>query len=405
MNRAKRHKLIALILAGGMAAGCGGGRGAKADDPAKAVTAAVVKVARQDLTNSLEIASELEPFQEIEVYAKVSGYIKKLHVEWGTHVKQGQLLAELEIPELQQQIQQDEAAVRRSEQDHLRAQEELNRAESAYNVAHLSYTRLADVQKSRPELVAQQEIDVAHGMDIEASAGVSAARDALSASQQEMISAKAALEKNRAMFAYSRMTAPFEGVVTEIYAYTGALLPAGTSSNKGTLALCRLSQNNILRLVIPVPERAVADIRAGEIVAIEMSGTKKTFNGEIARFSGQIDAQTRTMHTEVQVPNPKYELVPGMYASVKIPLHSARNVLTIPVQAVVSAGEGQGSVLLVKSDNRLEKRSVKLGLQSTTHFEVLSGLQQDDVVIFGEQGQFKAGELVKPKLIHPAGAE
>ena len=405
MNRAKRHKLIALILAGGMAAGCGGGRGAKADDPAKALTAAVVKVTRQDLTNSLEIASELEPFQEIEVYAKVSGYIKKLHVEWGTHVKQGQVLAELEIPELQQQIQQDEAAVRRSEQDHLRAQEELNRAESAYNVAHLSYTRLADVQKSRPELVAQQEIDVAHGKDIEASAGVSAARDALSASQQEMISAKAALEKNRAMFAYARMTAPFEGVVTEIYAYTGALLPAGTSSNKGTLALCRLSQNNILRLVIPVPERAVADIRAGEIVAIEMSGTKKTFNGEIARFSGQIDAQTRTMHTEVQVPNPKYELVPGMYASVKIPLHSARNVLTIPVQAVVSAGEGQGSVLLVKSDNRLEKRSVKLGLQSTTHFEVLSGLQQDDVVIFGEQGQFKAGELVKPKLIHPAGAE
>src|SRR5713101_2048037 len=160
MHKLKRHKLLALIVAGSMTAGCGSGRNAKADDPANAVTAAVVKVTRQDLANNLEIASELEPFQEIEVYAKVSGYIKKLHVEWGTHVKQGQLLAELEIPELQQQLQQDEAAVRRSEQDHMRAQEELNRAESAYNVAHLTYTRLADVQKSRPELVAQQEIDV-----------------------------------------------------------------------------------------------------------------------------------------------------------------------------------------------------------------------------------------------------
>jgi RND family efflux transporter MFP subunit len=194
-------------------------------------------------------------------------------------------------------------------------------------------------------------------------------------------------------------------VVTEIYAYTGALLPAGTSSNKGTLALCRLSQNDLLRLVIPVPERAVSDIRDGETVAIEVTGTKKIFNGEIARSSGQIDAQTRTMHTEVQVPNPKYELVPGMYASVKIPLHSAKNVLSLPVQAVQSSGEGQGSVLLVKADNRLEKRTVKLGLQTATQVEVLSGLQQDDQVIFGEQGQFKPGELVKPKLIQPGGTE
>jgi RND family efflux transporter MFP subunit len=405
MNKAKRHKLLGLFLAGSMVAGCGGGRDVKADDPTKAVTAAVVKVARQDLANSLEIASELQPFQEIEMYAKVSGYIKKLYVDWGTHVKQGQLLAVLEIPELQQQLEQDEAGVRRSEQDHLRAQEELNRAESAYNVAHLSYTRLADVQKSRPELVAQQEIDIAQGKDVQASAGVSSARDALAASQQEMISAKAALEKNRAMFAYSRMTAPFEGVVTEVYAYTGALLPAGTSSNKGTLALCRLSQNNLLRLVIPVPERAVANIRDGQTVAIEVSGTKKTFNGEIARSSGQIETASRTMHTEVQVPNPKYELVPGMYASVKIPLHSAKNVLTIPVQAVQSTGEGQGAVLLVNAENRLEKRAVKLGLQTATQFEVLSGLQQGDMVIFGEQGQYRPGELVKPKVIQPAGTE
>src|SRR3984893_4852748 len=222
MRFRKAPALQALFLLAGFTAGCGGAHKAAAGDTSNAPAAAVVKVARRNIADTLEIASEFQPYQEVDVYAKVSGYIHKLNVDYGAHVKQGQVLAVLEIPELQQQLQQDEASVRRSEEDLARAREELYRAESAYNVAHLSYTRLADVQKSRPELVAQQEIDVAQGKDVQASAGVSAARDALAASQQEMISAKAALEKNRAMFAYARMTAPFEGVVTEIYAYTGA---------------------------------------------------------------------------------------------------------------------------------------------------------------------------------------
>jgi RND family efflux transporter MFP subunit len=405
MKNRQRHKLAALLLLSGMSAGCGGGHNAQADDPAKAPTAAVVKATRQDLADNLEIESELEPFQEIEVYAKVSGYIRKLYVDWGTHVKRGQLLAVLEIPELQQQLQQDEASVRRSEQDFSRAHEELNRAESAYTVAHLTYTRLADVQNSRPELVAQQEIDVAQGKDLEASAGVSSAKDALAAAEQGLQAAKAALRKDQALFDYARITAPFDGVVTEIYAYTGALLPAGTSSSKGALALCRLSQNNLLRLVIPVPERAVSGIRVGQTIAVDVSGAKKTFDGKIVRFSDQIDTQTRTMHTEVEVPNPKYELVPGMYASVKIPLRSAGDVLTVPVQAVQTTGDGQGTVLVVGNSNRVEKRAVKLGIQTATQVEITSGLQPGETVIYGEQAQYKPGELVKPKSIQPAETE
>jgi RND family efflux transporter MFP subunit len=404
-KRIRCRRLPALLFVASAFAGCGGSRHVEADDPANAPTVPVVKAERHDLADNLGIASELQPFQEIEVYAKVSGYIRKLHIDWGTHVKQGQLLAELEVPELQQQLRQDEAAVRRSEQDFSRAREELNRAESAYTVTHLTYTRLAEVQKSRPELVAQQEVDVAQGKDLEASAGVSSAKDALAAAEQGLLAAKAALGKDQAMFDYTRITAPFEGVVTEVYAYTGALLPAGTSSSKGDLALCRLSQNNLLRLVIPVPERAVSDIHVGETVAVDVSGAKKTFNGKIVRFSDQIDTQTRTMHTEVEVPNSNDELVPGMYASVKIPLHSAANVLTIPVQAVQSTGKGQGSVLVVNSSNRIEKRAVTLGLQTSTQVEIISGLRQDETIIFGEQGQYKAGELVKPKTIQPAEME
>src|ERR1700735_332723 len=375
------------------------------DDPANAPHAAVVKVSRQNLMSTLEIASELQPFQEIDVYAKVAGYIQKLNVDWGTHVKQGDVLAVLEIPELQQQVQQDEAAVRRSQQDLARSREDLARAQSTYSVAHVTYQRLIDVQKTRPELMAQQEIDVAQGKDTEASAGVSAAQDSQAAAEEGIASAKALLEKDKAMFAYARIIAPFDGVVTRIDAYKGALLPAGTSPNSGNSALWPLLQANLLRVVIPVPERAVPDIRAGENVAVEVSALKKTFSAQIVRLADQIDAPTRTMHTELNVPNPNYELVPGMYASAKIPLHTASNVLTIPIQSVVSNGTGEGSVLLVNNSHHLEKRSVKLGLESATDYEIISGLREGELVVFGEQEQYRGGGLVQPNLVNPAGME
>src|ERR1700690_906835 len=331
------RSLWATILMAAVLSGCGSG--SKANGSANAPHVSVVRVERRNLASKLEIAGEFQPYQEINIYAKVSGYIQKLYVNWGTHVSQGQLLAVLEIPELQQQLQLDEAAVHRSEQDLARYKEELSRAQSSYNVAHITYSRLADVQKTRPELMAQQDVDVAQGKDLEASAGVSAARDGVAGSEQALVGAKAALEKDKAMFAYARITAPFTGVITEIDAYTGALLPAGTSSNKGDQALCRLSQNDLLRLVIPVPERAVGYVHNGDTVAVEVSTTNQTFNGKIVRFSDQIDIDTRTMHTEVDVPNPTYALVPGMYATVQIPLHTVQNVLTVPVQAVQSSGE------------------------------------------------------------------
>jgi RND family efflux transporter MFP subunit len=406
IRKSAAHRWIFMvIIASGFANGCGGGHRAEAGDPANLPRVATVKVQRKNLASTLEISSEFLPYQEIDVYAKVSGYIQKLYVDWGTHVKQGQLLAVLEIPELQQQLLQDEASVRRADQDVGRAREEQSRAESAYNVAHVTYTRLADVQKSRPELVAQQEIDVAQGKDLEASAGVASSKDALAAAEQALLASKAALEKDKAMFAYARMTAPFAGVVTQIYAYTGALLPAGTSSAKDQSALCRLSQNDLLRLVIPVPERAVADIRDGEQVEVEVSALKKTFSGKIARFSDQIDPTTRTMHTEVTVPNANYELVPGMYAGVKIPLHSVSNAITVPVQAIQSTGGGQGAVLIVNSTNHLEKREVQVGLLTATDAEVLSGLREGETIVFGEQNQFKEGELVSPQLVEAPGME
>jgi RND family efflux transporter MFP subunit len=385
--------------------GCQPSESAAENAASKSPRAAVVQVMRRNIETTLEIASEFQPYQDINVYAKVSGYIQQLNVNWGTRVKRGQLLAVLEVPELQQQLALDQASVNRSQQDVSRSKEELNRAQSAYDVAHLTYTRLAGVQKTRPELVAQQEIDIAHGKDTEADAGVSAAKAALAGAEQELAGTRAALDKDRAMFAYSRITAPFDGVVTELDAYTGSLLPAGTSSNKGDQALCKLAQNDLLRLVIPVPERAVPNLRLGASVAVNVSGLNRKFDGKIVRFSDQIDPATRTMHTEVDVPNSKYELIPGMYATVKLPLETAQNTLTVPLQAVQASGEGRGAVLVVGSDNRIERRDLTLGLESATEAQVLSGLRENERVIFGEQAQFKPGDRVTPTVITPTQAE
>jgi RND family efflux transporter MFP subunit len=382
-----RIALVGALLGTLFFCGCSGSTKAEAGNTTSIPRAAVVRVERRNLSSNLEIASEFLPFQEIDVYAKVSGYIQKLYVDWGSRVHQGQLMAVLEIPELEEQIERDQAALDR-------AKEDLNRAQSAYTVAHITYQRLAQVQKTQPELVAQEDIDVAQGKDMESNAAVSAA-------QQELLGAKATLEKDKTLFGYSHMTAPFDGVVTQMYAYTGALLPAGTSSNIGNSALCHLSQNDLLRLVIPVPERAVPDVSVGEVIDIKVSALNRTFKGKIVRLADQINMATRTMHTEVSVPNQNYQLVPGMYASAEIPLHTDSNVLTLPVQAVQATGNGEGTVLVVDSSNRLERRDVKLGLQTPDSFEILSGLKEGDEVIFGEQNEFKEGETVVPQIVQP----
>jgi RND family efflux transporter MFP subunit len=182
-------------------------------------------------------------------------------------------------------------------------------------------------------------------------------------------------------------------------AFTGALLPAGTSAAKGDSALCRLSQNDLLRLVIPVPERAVPEIHDGQSVEVDVSSLHRTFTGKIIRFSDQIDPDTRTMHTEVDVPNAKYELVPGMYASVKIPLDRITGALTVPVQAVRSSGNGAGTVLVVDATNHVQRREVKVGMETATDAEILSGLHENETVIFGEQNGFHDGQLVSPQFV------
>jgi RND family efflux transporter MFP subunit len=397
-SRSRHCKLWATFVLPAVLSGCGTATKTTSADASPAPYVAVVKVTRRNLSNTLNIASEFLPYQEVSVYAKVSGYIQKLNVDWGTHVRQGQVLAVLEIPELEQQLQLDEAAVRRSEENMARAREELSGAQSAYTVAHLTYTRLANVQKTRPELVAQQEVDVAQGKDMEASDNVSAAKDSLAASQQGLVAAKAALDRDKAVYSYSRITAPFDGIVTEIDAYQGALLPAGTSSNKGAQALCHLAQDRLLRLVIPVPESAVPDIRPGNPVLVRVPVLGRTIQGTVARFADQVDLSTRTMHTEIDVPNPTLQIVPGMYAEASIVLNETRDALALPVQAL-DREANHVMVYLVDKNNKIQQRQVQLGVETPNLVQVVSGVVENDLIVVGDRSQLRNGTIVQPKLV------
>jgi RND family efflux transporter MFP subunit len=402
------NRFIASSLAAGSAAiavlaigACSRSR-AEAGVSADPTTVAVAKVARGDVVQMLTINSEFRPFQEIEVHAKVAGFLKSISVDVGDRVQEGQLLAVLEIPELQDDMQQDEASVKHAQDEINRAQSDLERAESAHEVAHLGASRLSKVLTARPNLVAQQDIDEAVGRDRVAEAQVATAKAALGSAQEQLEIAKASQNKTKTLFAYARITAPFAGVITHRYADTGAMIQAGTSSQTQAMPVVQLSQNSRLRLVIPVPESAVSRIHIGAPVNLHVQSSHKTFTGTVARFADRVNTETRTMHVEVDVPNANLELVPGMYADASIVLDEARNVLVVPVESL-DRTETSLRVLLVNHDGRVEPRTVTVGLETADRVEVASGLAAGDLVVVGNRSQLKAGTLVSPKVL-PAAA-
>ena len=396
-----RPALTTVALAALAGSACSRSRAA-ASESADVPTVAVAKAARGDIAQSLTIAAEFRPFQEIEVHSKVAGYLKSISVDVGDRVKAGQLLAVLEIPELQDEIKQDEAAVKRANEEIRRAQADVERAQSAHEVAHLNATRLTGVMKTRPNLVAQQDIDEATGRDRVSEAQVSTAEAALAADKEQLEIAKAAQSKTQTLFDYARITAPFTGVITHRYADTGAMIQAGTSSQSQAMPVVRLSQNDKLRLVIPVPESAVSRIHLGGRVSVAVQSLHKTVTGAVARFADRLDTDTRTMRVEVDVPNPDLTLVPGMYADATLVLDQVKGAIVAPVLALDRTADG-ARVFVVGRDGKLEVRTVQLGLESDDRIAVTRGLSDGEMVVVGSRAQLKTGEVVAPKVVATEG--
>ena len=365
---------------------------------APSVTVGVTKVTKKSLGRDITLSSELVPFQEIDVYAKESGYVKKLLVDYGSHVKAGQVMAVLEIPELEAQLQEDDAEIKNANNQVVRAQHELARYVAQYKALHLQYTRLNEVFQSQPGIVAQQEVDDSQGKDLAASSQVDAGQAALEAAQSQLAAAKAKLTHDQALYDYSKITAPFSGVVTDRYANLGTLVQAGTGSSTQALPIVRLSEDDLFRLVIPVPEGYVKYIRVGDPVNVRVSSLNRTVPGKVARFSVDVREDTRTMHTEVDVKNPDHVLVPGLYAEADITLEHKEDIPTVPLQAVNHEGD-KTSVFVVDNHNQLEDRPVTLGLQNATDAEIVAGLHEGENVVVSDRSGLKSGEKVTPQVV------
>src|ERR1039457_372721 len=210
---------VVILLAFLLLPSCGKVRAT--NDSLAEVTVGVMAVSRKSLQRQITLSSELVPFQEIDVYAKESGFVKRLLVDYGTRVKQGQLMAILEIPELEAQLREDEAAIKNATDEISRAQHELQRYEAQYKVLHLEYTRLNSVFGSQAGLVAQQEVDNAQGKDLAAASQVDAVQSGLAAAESQLLVSKAKLVHDQSLLDYARITAPFSGVVYSRYANLG----------------------------------------------------------------------------------------------------------------------------------------------------------------------------------------
>lgn len=361
-----------------------------------ALVVPVAKVARADLSGNIVLSAEFEPYQEIDVMAKVSGYVKDIPVDIGSRVQQGQLLATLEIPEMADDAAKAAANVQAAAAGIAAIQDEVRRVTAAHDMAHLSFTRIESVSNKEKGLVPQQDVDEARSRDLVAEAQIAEAKSRLAAAEQKLRVAQAEEARLKTIFNYTTISAPFAGVVTKRYANLGALIQAGTASQSQAMPLVRLSQNNILRLVLPVPESAVSRIRLGQTLDVRVSALGKTIPGRVARVAGTLQMSTRTMDTQVDVANSSLTLIPGMYAEVTLNLDDRRNVLSVPIDAM--EGSGADAHVFTVRDNAIHIVPITVGLETSQQAEILTGLNEGDQVVVGRHAGLKAGQPVTPKL-------
>ena len=374
--------------------GCGSNNSPSVASADAVQTVPVVRVSTGNLQNDITLTAEFTPYQTVDVMAKVAGYVKQIGVDIGDHVQTGEILATLEVPELQDELTHAKAGVAAAQAGIATAQGALERAKAAANIAHVSFTRIQSVLQKNPGLIPRQEVDVAESRDLEAKAQLASAESGLLAAREARQGANSEMQRATAMLNYATIRAPFTGVITQRYANIGSMIQAGTASQTQVMPIVQLAQNNLLRLRFPVPVSDVAKIRDGQTVDVHVGTLNKSFTGKIIRYADSVNMATRTMQTEVDVPNPKGELIPGMYAEVRLSMAVADDAISVPLDAVEGLGSSATTVYVVR-DGKLDVAAVATGVQTPTRVQILSGLKAGDEVVVGRHANLAAGERVQ----------
>jgi RND family efflux transporter MFP subunit len=390
------HALVSISIVSAMAA-CHSDASREDAKAASVPTAQVAVAQRGDISHVLTVAGQFQPYQVVDVHPKISGYMRQINVDIGDIVRQGQTLAILEVPELKAQLQQSVFEVDQSKEELTSAEHDVARAVATHAALHSAYQRLEDAAKGHPGLIAQQELDDAQAKDLSAEAQVDASKSAMAAAKQHSGGAQANNQRVQALHDYTTVQAPIAGVVVWRYADTGALIQGGTNSNSQDLPIVRISQSTLLRLRIPVPESDVRYVHDGDALEVRVDAIGRSLTGKIARFTRDVNFETRTMETEVDVQNQDLQISPGMYANTMLRLAGANHVVTIPIEALVLNGN-QRTVYVVDGSNRVHQRRVEIGIQGSKLAEIKSGLNPGDRVIIGAQEKYQENEEVNPSV-------
>lgn len=339
----------------------GGDPSVSVKDGASLPEVQVAKPVRRDVAATLRVPATVSPYHQTTLYAKVSGYLKAIHVDKGDRVRQGQVLAVIEAPEINQQYEQ---------------------ALSDYTIRKVTYERLAQVWKEAPDVIAKQEVDVAQ-----------AAADA----------SRHLLEQRQTWLDYTQVRAPYGGTVTARFVDPGALIQAATSSATQAVPLFTIMDVSRLRLYVNVPQEDAPFVRKGTpaTISIKDSGVKP-LEAVVTRSTQALDPGTRTMLVEIEVASQGQSLVPGMYAEVALALRQHRNALVIPPAALVS--DNSSKAVFVVEQNVARRVSIKTGIDDGVWVEVTEGLTgTEDVVVVGKS-RLADGKLVKASAYNlPAG--
>jgi RND family efflux transporter MFP subunit len=396
--------LAAAVCAVFWLTSCHSGNSGVSANAATNPSARVAVAQRGDMARVLTLAGQFQPYQVVDVHPKVSGYMKRINVDIGDIVHQGETLAVLDVPELKAQLEATSFQLKQSQEEIARAAQEIRRAEAMNYALHAESVRLQQAAATRPGLIAQQELDDAQSKDLDSQAQIDAAKAAMAAAMQHAEAARANHERVQALQDYTNVVAPISGVVIWRYADTGALIQGGTTSNDSALPIIRLSQSSLLRLRFPVPEDDVKYIREGDALSVRVDAIGRSFSGKIVRFTRDVNFETRTMETEVDVENKDLSIAPGMYANTALPLDQAQNVVTVPIEALV-LNHQQETVYALDGANRIHIRNVRVGLQGQKLAEISSGLAVGDRVLVGGQEKYQEGQGVSPLFVSTPASE
>jgi len=346
----------------------------------------LVRPRRVTVAQRLQTNATLEAFEEADLFAKVSGYLSEVRVDIGDHVKAGQVLAVIDVPEMKQELAEAKAQLesKRSSLESARHQLDHNRADLALQNA---------LAKDREQLgegqgfISDRTLDQVHAnVDIaKADLGVAEANRDLAANQVAV--AAATVEKIKALLAYTQIVAPFDGVVARRQVNRGDLVQAATATRTTPSAgsLFTLQRIDTIRVFCDVPENDVPQLHVGDPATVRPSGFDgKPFIGKVTRFSLRLDPETRNMRTEIDLANPKEQLYPGTYAEVSLEMNRRPDVLTVPASAVGS--DSDGNFVYTITDNLITRLAVKTGLIDSGRIEVTAGLSEETMVVASTKG-------------------